>query len=134
MKIDFCNVCGNLKSVIRKQTVTHLTHCTCPGGLAEKYGVIRTVRIPSRTEHEGIYHADVRLVWNCLVCGKRRGEPSIVRSYDGSRILYCHGWINPCGHVDKYSYLRMEAATNGLNKNIGILRGKNLYAIQDDLP
>jgi hypothetical protein len=69
----------------------------------------RTVTIPACDQHEGILSIKVTLNWICPVCGGPRGEPFKTFSYDGSRKLYCDGWINPCGHVDKYSAVREEA-------------------------
>ena len=78
---------------------------------------IKTVYIPACVEHDGISGTCVKLYWNCPVCGQPRGEiMNDVRSYDGSRILYCDGWRNPCGHNDKYSAVRNEARNNGLNQ------------------
>lgn len=37
---------------------------------------------------------------------------------DGSRILFCDTWQNPCGHIDKYADVRAEAAANGLNGDV----------------
>jgi hypothetical protein len=76
---------------------------------------MKSVYIPSRVQHEGIYGMTICLYWVCPVCGKPRGTPDTVRSYDGSRILYCQGWVNPCGHIDKYEQVREEARDNGLN-------------------
>jgi hypothetical protein len=70
----------------------------------------KTVRIPAHAEHEGFYLVSLTLDWICPVCGGPRGEVYDARSYDGSRILYCDGWINPCGHVDKYADVRNEAS------------------------
>jgi len=70
----------------------------------------RTVYVPACVEHEGVLGRHYWLRWVCPECGGPRGEPHPVRSYDGSRILYCDGWSNPCGHVDKYSNVRLEAA------------------------
>lgn len=78
---------------------------------------IREVYIPAREEHNGMDGIHVKLEWICPICGGPRGEiMDNMRSYDGSRILYCNGWMNPCGHVDKYENVRNEAATNGLNE------------------
>lgn len=55
----------------------------------------------------------VTLKWTCPVCGGPRGEPfpSFPSfSYDGLPRLCCDGWINRCGHVDKYDDVRAEAA------------------------
>jgi hypothetical protein len=76
----------------------------------------RKVYIPATADHNGVHGVIVTLEWTCPTCGGPRGEVSDVRSYDGSRILFCHGWVNPCGHVDYYSDVRSEAAANGLNR------------------
>lgn len=83
---------------------------------AEKKMMIKEVYIPACAEHEGLYGIHVNLRWVCPICGKPRGEIQRVLSYDGSRYLECDGWQNPCGHVDKYSNLRVEAFRNGLNE------------------
>lgn len=77
---------------------------------------IMTVYIPAKEQHDGFDGIRVGLYWNCPVCGGPRGEVYETRSYDGSRILPCNGWKNPCGHVDKYDAVRREAAANGLNE------------------
>lgn len=74
-----------------------------------------TVTIPACIEHEGYQKITVRLIWRCPVCGEPRGTISTVESYDGSRKLSCDGWINPCGHVDKYTKVVEEAKNNNLN-------------------
>lgn len=76
---------------------------------------LRTVTIPARDQHEGIYSATVSLDWHCPICGEPRGDIFHTRSYDGSRALNCHGWINDCGHIDKYEAVIKEAVKNGLN-------------------
>ena len=77
---------------------------------------LETVIIPGSAEHAGVFSLRVTLQWVCPVCGQKRGKPNQTRSYDGSRILYCDGWTNPCGHVDKYDAVREEAKKNGMNK------------------
>jgi len=79
---------------------------------------IQTVTIPAHEHHEGIASLTVKLKWACPICGRPRGQVIPVRSYDGSRILYCDGWVNPCGHIDKYLTVRLEAADNGLNHRV----------------
>lgn len=76
---------------------------------------IRTVFIPGSDDHLGMYGITVKLKWVCPVCGKPRGEIQKVKSYDGSAVLFCDGWRNPCGHIDKYESVRKEAQLNGLN-------------------
>lgn len=79
---------------------------------------IKTVYIPARAEHDGIHGVNVKLRWLCPKCGAPRGEVKSGRSYDGSRILFCDTWQNPCGHIDKYADVRAEAAANGLNGDV----------------
>ena len=76
----------------------------------------KTVYIPAREQHEGIYGVKVTLYWLCPVCGAERGPVRETISYDGSRKLPCDGWTNPCGHIDYYSAVKKEAVENGLNK------------------
>ena len=70
------------------------------------------VIIPRVSEHEGYpgNAIEVEISDNCPKCGGKRGEPYDTISYDGSRRLHVSGWTNPCGHVDKYSDVRVEAA------------------------
>jgi hypothetical protein len=71
----------------------------------------RTVTIPGCAQHDGYTSVTARLPWKCIYCGAPRGEPYLSRSWDGSRQLECHSWINPCGHIETYSEVRkwMEA-------------------------
>jgi hypothetical protein len=84
----------------------------------DKQGKTKVVFIPANEQHAGIEGITVKLLWFCPVCGERRGEVEKVRSYDGSRILFCDGWFNRCGHVDKYPDIRQEAKENMLNTKI----------------
>ncbi len=79
---------------------------------------IKEVYIPACAEHEGQRGVKVKLHWVCPVCGQPRGKIKKVRSYDGSLILFCDGWGNPCGHVDKYDDVIAEAKANGLNNPV----------------
>lgn len=81
----------------------------------EKTRNIKEVELPASEHHQGLYTVKVKLRWSCPICGKTRGNVERVRSYDGSLRLTCDGWNNPCGHVDRYDKLRIEAKTNGLN-------------------
>lgn len=78
---------------------------------------VRTVKIPAFEMHEGFIGnvVAIRLNWTCPTCGGERGEIYDTISYDGSRRLNVDGWKNPCGHIDKYSQVRIEAKNNGLN-------------------
>ena len=86
----------------------------------------RRVIVPACAQHEGIYRRAVTLRWNCPVCGCERGEPVDTVSYDGSRRLHVDGWVNPCGHVDKYADVRAEADSNGLNELVERRAGRVL--------
>lgn len=76
---------------------------------------VKTVFIPACAEHMGLNGVNIKLYWRCPVCGGFRGEIRQVKSYDGSLVLFCNGWTNPCGHIDKYVNLLQEAKENGLN-------------------
>jgi len=67
-----------------------------------------TVTIPKMAEHEGIYAIKITISNKCPICGKKRGKPFPTLSYDGSRRLGVDGWLNKCGHIDKYSAVREE--------------------------
>ena len=69
----------------------------------------RTVRIPGSIDHAGQHLITVTLRWVCPTCGGPRGDIIPAISYDGSRRLGCDGWSNPCGHVDFYANVRVEA-------------------------
>lgn len=69
----------------------------------------RQVTIPACAEHDGILSTKVVIDWVCPRCGGPRGEPHAAVSYDGSRRLAVDGWQNPCGHIDKYSDVLVEA-------------------------
>lgn len=68
------------------------------------------VTIPSISEHGGcpLNLVTLEISDNCPVCGVKRGQVFGTHSYDGSRRLYCDGWINPCGHIDSYVEVRKE--------------------------
>jgi hypothetical protein len=70
----------------------------------------RTVRIPGSTDHAGHHLITVTLRWVGPTCGGPRGEIMPAISHDGSRRLGCDGWTNPCGHLDTYDAIRLEAA------------------------
>lgn len=76
---------------------------------------IRKVCIPDCENHCGLFSIEVNLEWVCPICGKPRGVIKKGRSYDGSLVLFCDTWENPCGHIDFYKSLRKEAKENGLN-------------------
>lgn len=76
----------------------------------------KQVTIPAMEQHEGLYRCTVTVEWVCPVCGGPRGDVAPAHSYDGSRRMNVDGWLNACGHVDKYFAVRQEAVTNGLNE------------------
>lgn len=69
----------------------------------------RTVQIPACDEHAGLLSTWVSVDWTCLACGGPRGQVFRTVSYDGSRRLAVDGWTNPCGHLDSYANVRLEA-------------------------
>jgi hypothetical protein len=87
---------------------------------------IQTVIIPGCVHHEGHYYMKARVKWICPKCGGPRGQIKKAFSFDGSRRLICDGWINPCGHVDKYDSVRKEAISNGLNAEVLMLRSDEI--------
>lgn len=76
---------------------------------------MRFVTIPDREAHDGFHKMTIPLPWVCPECGGPRGDIYQTVSYDGSRRLDCDGWMNPCGHIDKYYMVREEwqALTEG---------------------
>ena len=68
------------------------------------------VTIPAQENHNGYFSITVEISNNCPICGGERGKPFRTLSYDGSRRLACDGWKNPCGHVDSYEAVRLEAS------------------------
>lgn len=65
-----------------------------------------TITIPRYANHNGLFAITITVEWNCIYCGAERGEPYKTVSYDGSCRLEVDGWINPCGHIEKYSDVR----------------------------
>lgn len=54
----------------------------------------------------GLYTVITRTVEisdNCPICGKERGEPGLRHFMEDGYPYTVHVWMNPCGHVDKYS-------------------------------
>lgn len=76
---------------------------------------MKRIVIPATAEHAGIHTMAINVEWVCIFCGQERGEPYIVKSYDGSRYMNVHGWRNPCGHTELYSEVRHDY----LDKNRG---------------
>ena len=76
----------------------------------------KRVTIPSTPEHEGNYFhlITIELEWTCPRCQGPRGEVSQVCTWDGSLSMMCDGWVNPCGHVDKYTDVLEEAQAREL--------------------
>lgn len=121
---------GGICTLHRKGYGVYLMHSTPEGetlrqtlcfliknikSIEEASADIRTVFIPSKSEHEGWWGQYVNLRWICPKCGKPRGNIKRVLSYDGSLPLHCDGWDNDCGHIDRYKDCLLEAASNGLN-------------------
>lgn len=86
------------------------------------YPLEETVNVPAGETHQGMYSVNIRLNWVCPTCGKPRGSVVPTLSYDGSLRMVVDGWVNPCGHTDKYSACVAEAIKNGLNDGIVITK------------
>lgn len=76
------------------------------------------VTIPSTPKHQGFeWHLiTIEIPDECPQCGGPRGKTYRTHSYDGSRRLTCDGWKNPCGHVDKYADVVVEAGADYPNE------------------
>lgn len=76
----------------------------------------RTVRIIDRSGW-GVPNASyptvrtVSIAWVCPVCGGPRGEPSETNFIEDGEWLNVHTWSNPCGHVDAYQDVLIEAGS-----------------------
>lgn len=71
-----------------------------------------TVRVVDRGTGRGYIYPSVVTVTistTCPVCGGRRGEPSSHRFHEDGGWLTCDRWSNPCGHVDMYDAVLVEA-------------------------
>ena len=70
------------------------------------------VTIPMIEQHQGWIGnvKKIRISAFCPKCGAPRGKvfSHNMRSYDGSRYVFCDGWKNPCGHVDYYRDVAKE--------------------------
>ena len=77
----------------------------------------RTVRIIDRsgwgnpiTQYPQVI--SVSLDWTCPECGGPRGEPGPFTFYEEGASHTCDRWVNPCGHVDKYTEVSQEHRQN----------------------
>lgn len=66
------------------------------------------VTIPSTAEHNGYGLVTLKISDKCPICKKPRGRIFGTDSFDGSRRINVDGWINDCGHIDRYSNVRDE--------------------------
>lgn len=57
----------------------------------------------------GVVIRTVEIADTCPKCGGPRGEPKLNRYCDDGEFYYVHNWENPCGHVDKYQDVLLEA-------------------------
>lgn len=73
----------------------------------------KIVIVPQVAHHRGKLAAEVTVPWVCPVCNGPRGEPYLTSSIDGKFRLDCHGWSNPCGHLDPYAQVVEEAEKKG---------------------
>lgn len=82
---------------------------------------VKNISIPLMAEHQGYHSINVNVKWLCPKCGGPRGTVYKTDSFDGSMKLRCDGWVNSCGHVDKYAAVREEARSNGLNRPVNLI-------------
>ncbi len=52
----------------------------------------------------------IRIAAHCPIDGRRRGEPRWVRGCEDGEFYRVQAWDNPCGHVDYYEAVVVEAA------------------------
>lgn len=55
------------------------------------------------------YPKQVTISAFCPACGKHRGEPSWYRFCEDGEWFTVHKWENPCGHLDTYHAVLVEA-------------------------
>lgn len=70
-----------------------------------------TVRVADR-RHSPVGHATIRTVTIaavCPTCGGPRGVPYNHNFADDGAYLSCDRWDNPCGHIDYYNQVLIEA-------------------------
>jgi hypothetical protein len=76
-----------------------------------KRTAMMTVRVPDR-RHSPVGHATIREVTiaaTCPVCGGPRGVPFNHNFSDDGEWMACDRWANPCGHLDTYEAVLIEA-------------------------
>jgi hypothetical protein len=75
----------------------------------------RTVIVADRgysRSYEGVTERAVTLVWTCPLCGRPRGEPRNSRLPEDGWNYCVHQWDNPCGHLDMYAQVLVEAGAH----------------------
>jgi len=72
---------------------------------------VREIYIPKLDQHEGKPENffKIKVLWECVICGRPRGEIKRGSSYDGSRRWECDTWENACGHREDYAMVRAHA-------------------------
>jgi len=106
--IDQIDVLGLSQDIVIRFSDGSVARISTAGGveIEELMYPTRTVRIPTCAEHIGSLLMTITVPWSCLVCGGPRGEPVEEIGFFGGRRMQCHGWRNPCGHIEKYSMVR----------------------------
>ena len=51
----------------------------------------------------------VRIADRCPICGRYRGKPNLMNFRDDGESYAVHVWNNPCGHIDHYDKVLLEA-------------------------
>ncbi len=57
----------------------------------------------------GIVIREVEIAATCPRCGGPRGAPTLSRFCEDGEFYWVHGWANPCGHLDRYAAVLVEA-------------------------
>jgi hypothetical protein len=58
----------------------------------------------------------------CPRCGGRRGEPTGLNQCDDGAFYWVQVWSNPCGHVDMYADVVVEAKALASASREGVTR------------
>lgn len=63
----------------------------------------------------------------CPVCGERRGEPRGMHQCDDGAWYWVQVWENPCGHIDRYADVVIEAVERAQPATVALIE-------DDDVP
>lgn len=68
----------------------------------------KVITIPNR-DKDGWLHGTIQVIadWKCPVCGNPMGEPKLQQFCEDGEFYSVHTWSNDCGHVCKYTDLKI---------------------------